>query len=427
MIITKKAKNHTIFKVINKLHSLSQTNHVDFLLVTKESGPITIQNSKYFSNNQKKLIKDIIEDNLEQNNSVFLDIKPFLKDSYRIRLFALRTSAGQKLGLLEPLGNELDHNVRDDDYTEDGDEDSGPRTRIKDEPKEEFELDPPELGKDFPELATDNYDDSQLYHQYCQIFHTLTQVVCKTVAKEWIKVIEPRKQALYPYKFNRKPAWWPKCVPHVEPDHLDKDNRIRLLVNILRYPPVNLIHLKKASNLINSSFTYIHNLLYELFYLAFYERFFFKYGMENNQELYQELSATDKHYLDQDTLHLAVSDLTSSNKGLMVSRVTTDMINHESYSLREFNGVNFYDEENEEKSHNITDSSETSDENDETESSTFFFQEESLTPVSSTAGDNSLKKCFELNINQSYEDNYHEMMEASCSDSLEFSFDTNFS
>ena len=52
----------------------------------------------------------------------------------------------------------------------------------------------------------------------------LQQLVCKIVAKTWIKVLEPRKQTRYPYNKGEesKPDWWPALVRHKEPDHLMK-------------------------------------------------------------------------------------------------------------------------------------------------------------------------------------------------------------
>lgn len=56
----------------------------------------------------------------------------------------------------------------------------------------------------------------------------MQQLMCKVVAKAWIKVIEPKKQSNFPY--NRgdesKPSWWPKNVRHKEPDHLMKPGMI---------------------------------------------------------------------------------------------------------------------------------------------------------------------------------------------------------
>ncbi|KAJ6010281.1 hypothetical protein N7522_005297 [Penicillium canescens] len=65
--------------------------------------------------------------------------------------------------------------------------------------------------------------------------------------KLYVKLVEPRKQVLYPYNRRRvissvsqpldpeltKPGWWPVGALHREPDHLLKPNRLRLLVYIL--------------------------------------------------------------------------------------------------------------------------------------------------------------------------------------------------
>lgn len=62
------------------------------------------------------------------------------------------------------------------------------------------------------------------------------QIPCKLLSKAWIKIVEPKKQAKYPYKSgdSSKPYWWPEDCIHREPDHLKKDERINLLINILR-------------------------------------------------------------------------------------------------------------------------------------------------------------------------------------------------
>ncbi|KAK4052786.1 hypothetical protein OIV83_002073 [Microbotryomycetes sp. JL201] len=64
----------------------------------------------------------------------------------------------------------------------------------------------------------------------------LPQAVSKTVAKLWVKVIDPEKQNLYPY--NRgdagAPPWWPRSIRHKEPDHLYKAERITLLSALIR-------------------------------------------------------------------------------------------------------------------------------------------------------------------------------------------------
>lgn len=66
-------------------------------------------------------------------------------------------------------------------------------------------------------------------------FNYLRQVPCKSIAKVWIKVIEPRKKTKYPYIKGEvtKPDWWPREVQHREPDHLQKEDRLRLMSSII--------------------------------------------------------------------------------------------------------------------------------------------------------------------------------------------------
>jgi hypothetical protein len=55
----------------------------------------------------------------------------------------------------------------------------------------------------------------------------MQQLVCKVVAKCWIKVIEPKKQSNFPYNRGEesKPSWWPPNARHKEPDHLMKPGK----------------------------------------------------------------------------------------------------------------------------------------------------------------------------------------------------------
>ncbi|GIK05955.1 hypothetical protein Aspvir_010071 [Aspergillus viridinutans] len=90
--------------------------------------------------------------------------------------------------------------------------------------------------------------DRRLLRKYYQkAFESLQQINCRTIAKAYVKLVEPRKQANYPYNGRKliagisrqldpevtKPAWWPHGVKHREPDHLPKAERVRLLVHIL--------------------------------------------------------------------------------------------------------------------------------------------------------------------------------------------------
>ena len=77
-----------------------------------------------------------------------------------------------------------------------------------------------------------------------QCFKNVQQDHVKTIAKAWIKVINPNKQTNYPYAGgpNRAPPWWPPrpldavqptqrngYVRHREPDHLKKEGESLLM------------------------------------------------------------------------------------------------------------------------------------------------------------------------------------------------------
>lgn len=74
---------------------------------------------------------------------------------------------------------------------------------------------------------------------YVERFTHLGQTVCANILKAWIKVVEPKKQTKYPYKNKRgdegkAPPWWPVGMRHIEPDHLHKEERPRLLASIIQ-------------------------------------------------------------------------------------------------------------------------------------------------------------------------------------------------
>ncbi|KAJ5889276.1 hypothetical protein N7504_010086 [Penicillium tannophilum] len=90
-------------------------------------------------------------------------------------------------------------------------------------------------------------DKNYLRRYYEKVFQNLQQTNCRVIAKVYVKVVEPRKQAQYPYNGRKpvagemqqfspeetRPPWWPIGVSHREPDHLLKHERIELLVHIL--------------------------------------------------------------------------------------------------------------------------------------------------------------------------------------------------
>ncbi|KAL2380883.1 hypothetical protein RJZ90_004290 [Blastomyces dermatitidis] len=77
-------------------------------------------------------------------------------------------------------------------------------------------------------------DEERMMAYYAEAFRAFQQINCRQVAKAYIKLIEPRKQAKHPYNGGKaapgetrdpektKPEWWPADVIHKEPDHLRK-------------------------------------------------------------------------------------------------------------------------------------------------------------------------------------------------------------
>lgn len=82
-------------------------------------------------------------------------------------------------------------------------------------------------------------------------FEEFQQIPCKLLSKAWIKIIEPKKQSTFPYKKGNasKPYWWPSDARHKEPDHLKKEERISLLVSLLK------VFKNREAELINAAST----------------------------------------------------------------------------------------------------------------------------------------------------------------------------
>ncbi|PGH32332.1 hypothetical protein GX50_04869 [[Emmonsia] crescens] len=89
-------------------------------------------------------------------------------------------------------------------------------------------------------------DEEKMMAYYAESFKAFQQINCRQIAKAYIKLIEPRKQAKHPYNGGKagpgetrdpektKPEWWPADVIHKEPDHLKKIPRVKLLIHIFR-------------------------------------------------------------------------------------------------------------------------------------------------------------------------------------------------
>ncbi|KKK22477.1 hypothetical protein ARAM_000617 [Aspergillus rambellii] len=99
-------------------------------------------------------------------------------------------------------------------------------------------------------VALEVGDTEKVLEYYETALKHFQQINCRQIAKAFIKFIEPRKQVKHPYNGGRpragappgekgdpektKPEWWPAGVQHKEPDHLKKEQRLRLLIHILR-------------------------------------------------------------------------------------------------------------------------------------------------------------------------------------------------
>ncbi|KAL2164205.1 hypothetical protein VTH06DRAFT_3421 [Thermothelomyces fergusii] len=87
-------------------------------------------------------------------------------------------------------------------------------------------------------------DSEAVLNFYDRGFKCIQQTACKEVAKAFVKIIAPKKQANFPYVKGdaAAPDWWPKPwgpgekdrARHVEPDHMWKKERVHLLKHILR-------------------------------------------------------------------------------------------------------------------------------------------------------------------------------------------------
>ncbi|KAK3897348.1 hypothetical protein C8A05DRAFT_19868 [Staphylotrichum tortipilum] len=68
-------------------------------------------------------------------------------------------------------------------------------------------------------------DSDAVRNFYTRRFECIQQQTCRVIAKDFIKVLCPKKQASNPHTKgdSSAPAWWPKeKVQHVEPDHLTR-------------------------------------------------------------------------------------------------------------------------------------------------------------------------------------------------------------
>lgn len=73
-------------------------------------------------------------------------------------------------------------------------------------------------------------DSEQILGYYESILRSVQQLALKQILKEWIKVIEPKKQKNFPYKKPElRPKWWPDAAQYKEPDHIKVDGELLTL------------------------------------------------------------------------------------------------------------------------------------------------------------------------------------------------------
>ncbi|MCJ1260143.1 hypothetical protein MMC22_000002 [Lobaria immixta] len=130
---------------------------------------------------------------------------------------------------------------------------------------------PKDFPKDFQGTAIEDEsvavgDRDRITEIYHELLESIQQAPLKIILKEWIKLVQPGKQAANPYNGGKlqaeairkhgpkkkgedtKPSWWPRDMNHVEPDHILKPARIKLAAHILRLPGLSSDDLRQSTN-----------------------------------------------------------------------------------------------------------------------------------------------------------------------------------
>ncbi|KAH1626759.1 hypothetical protein KXX21_003956 [Aspergillus fumigatus] len=86
------------------------------------------------------------------------------------------------------------------------------------------------------EVLPDYSNPQQATALYWQTFSSILQSDCRVIGEAWIELIAPDKTRFYPYskRDDAKPKWWPRDLRHESPHHLYTNERITLLIHILR-------------------------------------------------------------------------------------------------------------------------------------------------------------------------------------------------
>ncbi|EMG49252.1 hypothetical protein SBY92_000601 [Candida maltosa Xu316] len=174
---------------------------------------------------------------------------------------------------------------------------------------------------------------SPVYLQLRDLFNSLNQNVCKEVAKSWIKLLQPDKQKRYPYT-NKEilPPWWPHGVIHTEPDHLKKEDRIKVLINVARDKRFRIQDIN--ANSLRHKVNHTEAIIHEICYICFIERMFYREQGEDGR-LFDLFTVQDKEVLGGGEIELVVSDFRfDGGDGILQSRITMDDLNHDVMQLK---------------------------------------------------------------------------------------------
>lgn len=121
-------------------------------------------------------------------------------------------------------------------------------------PKPDFDSDDDEDPDDIdtPQpMVTAKMSERGFWEKWFNVaFRAVQQVSCRIIAKEWIKLIHPKKQSTHPYNGkdpktglrgdpnSTRPEYWPKDVKHREPDHINKDGMYQTWLKAVRRIPL---------------------------------------------------------------------------------------------------------------------------------------------------------------------------------------------
>ncbi|CAX40464.1 conserved hypothetical protein [Candida dubliniensis CD36] len=169
--------------------------------------------------------------------------------------------------------------------------------------------------------------------QLHDLFNSLNQGVCKEIAKLWIRILAPNKQKHFPYsKKNIVPNWWPQDVVHTEPDHLKKEDRIKVLISVVTNK--NFKFREVDTKAIKTKVDHTEAIVHEIIYIAYFSGLFYS-RHERDDKSYEVLSSNDKKLLDQDEIELVVSDFRyDGSEGISQSKIKDEYLNRKIFKLK---------------------------------------------------------------------------------------------